>query len=203
MDSMLPGFHDRAKSKLEQLTPPNTQLPRRFPWLILVPGLITGAIMAVLTVIFDPSGAPYRTLPTPIPDLVTVGEPAPDFSGETPDGGRVSLSDFRGSVVAVNFWATWCGPCQVEMPILQQANEQGRLVILAVNAAEPADTVNTFMEDLGLTFPSVLDADSAIVDLYGVRVFPTTVFVDENGIVLAERYGPLTNQLIELYLNGN
>jgi thiol-disulfide isomerase/thioredoxin len=186
---------------MEQLSPDNSQQHRNLPWIILVPGLLIGGLMAGAMIVFNPSGGPGQMLPTPVPDLVIEGNPAPDFSGETPEGEVVSLSDYRGSIVAVNFWATWCGPCEVEMPTLETAHEQGTLVVLAVNAAEEADTVDAYMQDLGLTFPTLLDLDSRIVDLYGVRVFPTTVFIDEDGIVLAERYGPLTPDLIDLYLN--
>jgi thiol-disulfide isomerase/thioredoxin len=157
--------------------------------------------MAGVMILSNPQGSQRQTLPTPVPDLVIEGNPAPDFAGKTPTGESVSLSDYRGSIVAINFWATWCGPCKAEMPTLQKAYEQGNLVVLAVNAAEDADTVDAYLRELGLTFPAVLDPDSAIVDLYGVRVFPTTVFVDADGIVLAERYGPLTPDLIDQYLN--
>jgi thiol-disulfide isomerase/thioredoxin len=173
------------------------------PWIILLPGLVIGGVMAGAMILFNPSGGQGQTLPTPVPDLVVAGNPAPDFSGVAPDGETVSLSDYRGRVVAVNFWATWCGPCEVEMPTLEEAHQRGTLVVLAVNAAESAGVVESYMSELGLTFPTVLDLDSEIGDLYGVRVFPTTVFVDEDGIVLAERYGPLTPELIELYLVGN
>jgi thiol-disulfide isomerase/thioredoxin len=186
---------------MEQPTTSSSHQRRTLPWIILVPGLLIGGLMAGAMMLFNPASNQGLSLPTPVPDLVTTGNPAPNFSGTTPDGETIALSDYRGSIVAVNFWATWCGPCQVEMPTLQEANEQGTLIVLAVNAGDEADAVVAYMQDLGLTFPTVLDADSTIVDLYGVRVFPTTVFVDKDGIVLAERYGPLTPDLIDLYLH--
>jgi len=137
--------------------------------------------------------------PTPIPDRVSEGKPAPDFTGRTTNGEMISLSDYRGSSVAVNFWATWCAPCRVEMPALQAAYDAGKVTVLAVNAGEPEDAIQAYMDELGLTFPAVLDPSGDILDLYGVRVFPTTVWVDRQGIVRAEHLGPLTADLIDQY----
>lgn len=142
-------------------------------------------------------------LPTPIPDPVRAGEPPPDFSTTTPDGEPIALSDFRGSVVALNFWATWCVPCRAEMPALQNASEtfaSGELVIVGVNAGESPRQVREFLDEHGLTFPIALDRNGSIADLYGVRVFPTTIWIDAQGNVQAEHYGPLTEEQIEGYV---
>lgn len=173
--------------------------PSALPYLMLG-GLAAGVLMAAAVIVYgSPSGSANR-LPTPIPDAVIEGEPAPDFEGILVNGSLARLSEFRGSVVAVNFWTTWCGPCKVEMPMLQEANAKGQLVVLAVNAGEKADVVQSYMDDLGLTFPSVLDEKGDIIDLYAVRVFPTTVLVDAQGVVIAEHYGPLTPELLTQYL---
>lgn len=177
---------------------------RRFPVglaVLLGVGLLAGLVMGILTV---PN--PQRTLggsrglPTPIPDVVSEGRPAPDFTAQTADGGSITLSDLRGRPVALNFWATWCAPCRVEMPALQAASERyadNGLAILAVNAGESAEAVGEYMRELGLTFPAILDPDGEIVDLYGVRVFPTTVWIDAEGVVRAEHFGPLGDDLID------
>lgn len=89
------------------------------------------------------------------------------------------------------------------MPVLQEAAEnfgEGQLVILAVNAGESSDTIRDFMNELDLTFPAVLDEKLEIVDLYGVRVFPTTIWIDAEGIVRAEHFGPLSRNQIESYI---
>jgi cytochrome c biogenesis protein CcmG/thiol:disulfide interchange protein DsbE len=105
--------------------------------------------------------------------------------------------------VILNFWATWCAPCRVEMPALQAASEryadQG-VVLLAVNASESRDQVADYMDELGLTFPAVLDPQGEIIDLYEVRVFPTTIWIDAEGVVRAEHYGALDDALIDDYL---
>jgi thiol-disulfide isomerase/thioredoxin len=131
---------------------------------------------------------------------VSEGKPAPVFTGMTAEGETISLSDYRGSPVAVNFWATWCAPCRVEMPVLQEAYDAGQIVVLAVNAGESGGTVQAYMDELGLTFPAVLDPNGDILDLYAVRVFPTTVWVDGEGLVRAEHLGPLTPELIDQYI---
>ena len=174
--------------------------------ILLTGGVAAGLLMAALTIFGPQQAAGPRggyAAPTPIPERVAVGEPAPDFTGQTPEGETISLSDLRGSPVAVNFWATWCAPCRVEMPALQEASaryaDEG-LVILAVNAGESAGAVKSYAEELGLTFPLILDPDGEIIDLYAVRFFPTTVWVDAEGRVQAKHLGPLTPDLIDRYV---
>jgi peroxiredoxin len=125
-----------------------------------------------------------------------VGEPAPDFTLRTVDGQTVSLSDFRGKPVMVNFWATWCGPCQVEMPLFRQAytDHAGELVVLAVDVQEAPEDVRGFVKRNDLTFPVVLDRDGLVSTLYRVRGLPTTFFVDRDGIVVEAHRGALTTR---------
>lgn len=168
-------------------------------------GLLAGFVMAALTLanpspMLDSSGS---GMPTSVPDRVAEGEPAPDFTAETAAGDRVALSDYAGQPVLLNFWATWCAPCRVEMPALQAASERYAdegVVVLAVNASERRDQVEGFMDELGLTFPAVLDPEGEIVDLYEVRVFPTTIWIDGQGVVRAEHFGALDDELIDDYL---
>ena len=101
-----------------------------------------------------------------------MGKPAPDFTAETLGGDTITLGDLRGSPVALNFWATWCVPCTVEMPALESAAARyadQNLVVLAVNAGEPANVVGAFMDEYNLTFPALLDPDGGILDLYAIR----------------------------------
>jgi peroxiredoxin len=124
---------------------------------------------------------------------------APDFTLENLDGERVSLSDYRGRPVLLNFWATWCGPCRVEMPHFQAIYEDpgwraSGLEILAVNVGEPADRARGFVEDNGFTFPVLLDAGQETARIYNLRAFPTSFFIDENGIIKAARVGTFVSQ---------
>ncbi|MEJ2150409.1 MAG: redoxin domain-containing protein [Chloroflexota bacterium] len=179
--------------------------PRGLLVLLLI-GLVSGLIMAALTILNPQRQAGLgvgQGAPTPVPDLVAVGKPAPDFTAESLDGRTLTLSDLQGSTVAINFWATWCVPCTVEMPALESAAlryaNQG-LVVLPVNAGESHDKVQDFMETNGLTLPALLDPDGDILDLYAIRYFPTTIWVDADGIVRAEHFGPLTNDQIDQYV---
>lgn len=134
-----------------------------------------------------------------------VGDTAYDFALQDLEGNTVQLSDFQGSPVIVNFWATWCAPCRVEMPELQAAFEEYSnegLTILALDQQEPSDIVREFFyEEMGLTFTPLLDTDSAVSDLYGTgMVYPTTFFIDVDGVVTAVHRGPMTKSQIDGYL---
>ncbi|MCW5879117.1 MAG: redoxin domain-containing protein, partial [Anaerolineales bacterium] len=85
-----------------------------------------------------------------------VGALAPDFALQNLQGETVRLGQLRGQVVLVNFWATWCGPCRLEMPAIQARYNHGGFSVLAVDFAEPAQQVQSFADELGLTFPILL-----------------------------------------------
>ena len=101
------------------------------------------------------------------------GEPVPDFSIELESGKYVSLSDLQGESVVVNFWATWCGPCRLEMPeLVEAAQSDDDLVILVVNVQESLEQVEPFAQEFDMTMPVVLDPDGDIRERYGVRGRP-------------------------------
>ena len=126
---------------------------------------------------------------------VELGQPAPDFRLATPDGGTISLSDFRGKTVILNFWATWCAPCRAEMPDLQRVYEErleaGDLVVLAVNLQENATQVNAFIEEFELTFPVAIDAQGEVAEQYGLLGLPGTFFIDAAGVLRSRVLGPV------------
>ena len=130
-----------------------------------------------------------------------VGHTAPDFELATPAGEIIRLSDYRGTPVIVNFWATWCGPCRAEFPEFQEAavDNAGSLVIIGVNSTstDQAESIPTFLEEFGITFPIVLDEQGDVVDLYRVLGLPTTVFIDSNGVINEVFTGPLNKAYIE------
>ncbi len=118
---------------------------------------------------------------------VEVGDLAPDFRIANLKGGESSLSDYRGKVVLLNFWATWCGPCKAEMPSMEalyQSYSREDFEILAVSIDLEKDApVQAFIEDFGFTFPVLLDEMFEVNDRYKVRVVPTSVVVDRNGVI--------------------
>jgi thiol-disulfide isomerase/thioredoxin len=127
------------------------------------------------------------------------GSAAPDFTLATLAGGEVRLSDFRGKVVLLNFWATWCGPCRDEMPLFEQAmtdHAERGLVVLAVNVRERPGTVRPFVERLALTYPIALDEAGRIARRYRVRSYPTTYFVGRDGTIEGRRVGAYTRQIL-------
>ena len=129
-----------------------------------------------------------------------VGDTAPNFQTFTANGQQVELAELRGQTVLLNFWATWCGPCRIEMPEFQQAYEayaDEGFVIVAVNNQETSEQVNAFGEELGLTFPLAMDLRGSIQEIYGVRSYPSTYLIDENGVIIERHPGVLNVERIE------
>jgi peroxiredoxin len=130
------------------------------------------------------------------------GKPAPDFELSTLEGKTVHLSDYKGHPVLVNYWATWCPPCREELPLIQerQAQFSPDLVVLAVNAGEDSATVKNYIGKQGLTFPVLLDPDWKVEALFGIMAYPTSVFIDRNGVIQARYVGGMSKDVLDDYL---
>jgi thiol-disulfide isomerase/thioredoxin len=116
------------------------------------------------------------------------GFPAPGFTLDSLSGQPTSLSSVRGHVVILNLWASWCGPCQAEMPVIQQVyqNERSRgLAVLAVNTTfqDSEQSAQAFAERLGLSYPILLDRDGSASKAYLLRALPTTFLIDRRGVI--------------------
>jgi peroxiredoxin len=137
----------------------------------------------------------------PAPEL---GHPAPDFTLLTADGTAISLSDFRGQPVLINFWATWCPPCRAEIPALESAwrDLEGQAVVLGVDVQESAETVTDFMSDNEMTYPVLLDGTADVARMYRVRAFPTSYLIDAHGVVVEIYSGPVSEPLVRARLAG-
>jgi len=114
----------------------------------------------------------------------TVNAPAPDFTLESRSGTNLRLEDFRGEVVMLNFWASWCGPCRKEMPLMNGLYEQYKdlgFTILAVNVDENRDEAQRFLDAVPVDYPVLYDPESSVSELYEVQAMPTTVMIDRDG----------------------
>ncbi|MBN2500046.1 MAG: redoxin domain-containing protein [Anaerolineales bacterium] len=167
-------------------------------WLIFSIGvLILGAAWIGISAA-PPGSTTQGGIPAP-----QAGFQAPDFTLQTPDGESVTLSDLRGQVVLVNLWASWCGPCRIEMPAMQQVYEayhdQG-FTILAVNATYQDNVTDAlaFAAELDLTFPIVLDVNGQTSDQYELRSLPSSFFIDRDGQVQEVVVGSMSESLLRV-----
>ena len=114
----------------------------------------------------------------------TAQAPAPDFTLKSNNGENVRLSELRGEVVLINFWASWCGPCRQEMPILSELHDKYKAMgftVLAVNVEENSSEARKLLKEMPVSFPVLFDNDSTVSKQYDVVAMPSTVLVDRNG----------------------
>ncbi|GFP77418.1 TlpA family protein disulfide reductase [Clostridium fungisolvens] len=118
-----------------------------------------------------------------------------DFKLKTLDGKEISLSDFKGKRVFLNFWATWCPPCRQEMPELEklyQESNDSDLVILTINLGEDNKTVRSFMDKNKYNFNVALDLDQSVAIKYNIVSIPTSILIDSEGNLVSKKIGPMT-----------
>jgi len=175
-----------------------------------IPHLITDPPIAVMMAIIAIAGAwimfsrvgdAASQSPSGHPSPRT-GFSAPDFTLDTLDGSRLTLSDLRGQPVVLNLWASWCGPCRVEMPVIEKVYQHYRdqgLVVVGLNATlqDSETAAAAFAEEFELTFPIALDRDGAASTRYELRGLPSTYFIDRGGIIRAVIIGgPMSEGVI-------
>jgi thiol-disulfide isomerase/thioredoxin len=113
-----------------------------------------------------------------------------DFTLETIDGDAITLSEQRGKWVIINFWATWCAPCRQEMPTLQMiAEDYPDVLVLGVNLRESVETISLYREELGVTFPILINPDDQLLTDYQVIGLPQTLVVSPDGEVVMREFG--------------
>lgn len=120
------------------------------------------------------------------------GQAAPDFALKTATGENLRLSEYRGDVVMINFWATWCGPCRQEMPLLDDLYNRYKRVgfnLLGVNIDDDSDKAMRMIRELGVTFPVLFDARKEVSKLYEVDAMPVTVLIDREGQIRFVHHG--------------
>jgi thiol-disulfide isomerase/thioredoxin len=165
--------------------------------------VLCGGITFLLLAACGDNGAVTGVTPEtggePQTEIVKVGRAAPDFAATDANGQTVKLSDFKGKPVMVNFWATWCAPCQYEMPELKAAYQQYQgqgLVIVGVNLGEQSATVKKYLQEKDYSWPNVLDPNGTIKSAYNVIGYPTSIFIDREGIVRATQIGGLDKDFL-------
>jgi cytochrome c biogenesis protein CcmG/thiol:disulfide interchange protein DsbE len=183
------------------MVPPHTTRRRKkrteiSPHLIIVGSIVSIALVITIMV------ATHEEAPRTSASTDTAPRPlAPDFTLGGLEDSRISLSDFRGHYVLLNFWATWCPPCQAEMPELQayfRAYRSQGFILLAVNVNEDAATVSAFLEENGFDFPVALDITGAVHSRYGGDALPLSFLIGPDGeLVKAWRPGAITRSMLE------
>ena len=122
----------------------------------------------------------------PLAAAVDTNSPAPDFTLNAQTGKPVELTQFKGQVVMLNFWASWCGPCRQEMPLLDSIYKKYSklgFTMIGVNVEPDSKAANDWLKQTPVTFPILYDTDSKVSKLYGVSGMPSTVIVDRKGTV--------------------
>jgi DsbE subfamily thiol:disulfide oxidoreductase len=159
------------------------------------PLLLLAALCFYATQLHAQSTAKPRVDYSVIPKMEEVKDhpAAPDFTLLAPDGRKVSLKDYRGKVVFLNFWATWCASCRTEMPDMDKLYREFKgkgFEIVAVNVKDKRDDAMKFVGNMKLTYPIMLDPEGEVGLLYGAWGMPATYLIDRNGVVLARLWGP-------------
>jgi cytochrome c biogenesis protein CcmG/thiol:disulfide interchange protein DsbE len=157
---------------------PAVRRPLRWLVLAVLAGLFGWAVWGLA------AGSPHAV----------AGKPAPEFALQDLRGRTVRLSDFRGHLVVLNFWATWCQPCQEEIPQLISLQRQAgtALTVVGVDRMEPADEVATYVKKAGISYPVLLDTTGHVSAIYGVTGQPESFWISPSGVLLLHVPGPMT-----------
>jgi peroxiredoxin len=155
--------------------------------------LVAAAALGVAVVVFEPFfvASPSRSEGP----AASKGQPAPVFPLRDDRGASVSLADYRGKIVVMNLWASWCPPCRAEMPDLQRLADYGAsrgIAVVGVNEGESEDRARVFAASLRIHYPIWIDASQRYGRMYNALGLPTTVIVDRKGVVARAYDGALT-----------
>ena len=170
--------------------------PRNF--FLLIGGLLVGGLLGFL-ITFGDGIFHDLFLNDRIPKI---GETLEDFSLSNTDGKQVSLADYSGRPLVINFWATWCKPCVNEIPLLNDIAQEhpNNLQVIGINVEEDLNSVNQFQEKLRIKYPVLLDSDGKVANQFQINGYPTTLFVDADGILREVKIGELDESLLVEYL---
>ena len=168
-------------------------------WLIIggLVVIIGGALVVSLSASATPGASSAPAGPA------RVGQPLADFTLTDSNGVPHKLSDYAGRPVLINAWATWCPPCRAEMPDLHAfylEHQAEGFELLAINSGESAQTVASFIQQMGFTFPALVDSNKAVLDGLGIDGLPTSIFVGRDGVVKYIHVGGLSPAMIATQL---
>lgn len=156
--------------------------------------IAAGVVLAIAVIAFYPGGAPKRPEVAGGPAMLA-GAPATSFPATRIDGAADSLGNYRGKVVLMNLWATWCPPCREEMPALERLyREFGSrgLVVLGIDQGESASAAGAYARKLGITFPVLIDGGQQYGRAYAAQGLPTTIVIDRAGRIVKGVDGAMT-----------
>ena len=158
-------------------------------------------IIVVACAVCSSTGIIANIFNSSVGEMPKIGEAAPDFELTTIDGTPISLSQYRGQAVLINFWAVWCHPCVEEMPLLQDRYLQHYpdLIILALEDGSSKNEIEAVADDLGLTFFVIKDKGK-LQRQYGINAFPTSLFVDSEGIIQSRIVGDISPYILDAEL---
>lgn len=177
---------------------PKNRRRRRILIFCVVSLLNVGLLAFLLSQLLTP--APKTSLSDPL-----IGHAAPDFTlamlGSSSGKSALSLSDFKGKSVVLNFWASWCAPCKDELPLLESTwkrmRAQGKdVVFLGIDYQESSSTATSFLQQNSISYPTVLDANGSVALKYGITSLPDTIFIDHNGTVISKVSREITAQAL-------
>lgn len=183
--------------------PPSPNPSRRTRYLI-VGALVVITVGLLLKGLLTPATQPtYKPGATPLPTSPTVGHLAPDITLRDLSNNPVKLSSLRGKVVALNFWYAACVPCRAEMPALERAYEKYQaqgFVVLGVDTVDDPATLDTFIHDVGITYPVVRDVDLRAATIYRIVDTPSTIIIDRNGVISYRVAGAMQSSMFTTYI---
>ncbi len=162
--------------------------------------LIVGGLSAIFWMSAKTATPRETTNAYGAPALAQKGGTVTDFTIGSLNNGQISLADYEGDVIIMNFWATWCPPCRAEMPAIDrfyEAYKDEGLVVLAINEEESEETVRPFIQANNFSFPVLLDTEGRVAQQYSTRSFPTTFIIDRQGVIQHVQTGEISEAELE------